>query len=49
MAPLEAIRDAQLAALTPTNVEANAETVANTPSEDSFSDSDDHITLGGQS
>ena len=45
METLEAIRDAQLAALTPTNVEANAETVANTPSEDSFSDGDDHITL----
>jgi uncharacterized RDD family membrane protein YckC len=45
MEALEAIRDAQLAALTPINVEANAETVANTPSEDSFSDGDDHITL----
>jgi len=45
MEALEAIRDAQLAALTPTNVEANAQAVANTPSEDSFSDGDDHITL----
>jgi len=45
MEAIEAVRDAQLAALTPTNVEANAQAVANTPSEDSFSDGDDHITL----
>ena len=47
MAALEKKRDAQLAALTPTNVEADSETAANTPSE-YFSDDDDHITLRGQ-
>jgi putative ABC transport system ATP-binding protein len=48
MEALEKKRDAQLAALTPTNVEADSETAANTPGEH-FSGDDDHITLDGQS
>nr|MCS5629695.1 ATP-binding cassette domain-containing protein [Pirellulaceae bacterium] len=47
MEALEKKRDAQLAALTLPNVEADSETAANTPSEH-FSDDDDHITLRGQ-
>ena len=47
MEALEKKRDAQLAALTPTNVEADSETAANTPGEH-FSGDDDHITLRGQ-
>jgi putative ABC transport system ATP-binding protein len=43
MESLEAIREAKLAVVTPAAVTAQA--VANTPSEDSFSDGDDHITL----
>jgi len=50
MEALEAVRDAQLAALTPATVDANSETAAKTSSSnDSSSNDDDDITLKGQS
>ena len=45
MESLEAIREAKLAFGTPAAADTYAQAVVNTPSEDSFSDGDDHITL----